>query len=74
MSKDTAPTTDSAAIPAAPPAAAAPVAMLYEVTCAGPLKIGGVLAWRTARLPVYPATAEAINAAQPGSLMFLGEA
>lgn len=48
--------------------------MLYEVTCAGPVKIGGVLAWRTARLPVFPSVATAINGAQPGSLMLLGVA
>jgi len=71
-----APETPAASVADAAPDAvtSVPVKRLYEVTCAGPLKIGAVLCWRNARLPVLPAVADAINATQPGSLLFLGVA
>lgn len=49
---------------------AAPTA-IYEVL-ADCLKIGGVLAYRTARVNLTKEQAEALNAAQPGSVKFLG--
>lgn len=57
---------------AATPQADPPALLKYEVTCDGPLKVGGVLAWRGARLNLTQAQADAINAAQPASVRFLG--
>lgn len=57
---------------AAAPAADPPALLKYEVTCDGPLKVGGVLAYRSARLNLTREQADAINAAQPGSVRFLG--
>lgn len=63
--------TDTAAN-AATPQADPPALLKYEVLCEGPLKVGGVLAYRTARLNLTQAQADAINTAAPGSLRFLG--
>lgn len=43
----------------------------YEVL-AHELKIGGVIAYRTARVKLTKAQADALNSAQPDSVKFLG--
>lgn len=43
----------------------------YEVLCRE-LKIRGVIAYRTAQVKLTKAEADALNAAQPDSLKFLG--
>jgi len=61
--------TDPAPVSAASPAPAALVK--YEVL-ADSVNVPGAIAYRTARVNLTPAQADAINAAQPGSLKFLG--
>jgi hypothetical protein len=66
-------TTDSAAAEAAPSTPeAAPVLGVYEVLVPGPIKIGGVLAYKTAQVNLTKAQADALNAAQPGTVKFIG--
>ena len=45
---------------------------VYEVLVDGPLKIGGVLAYKTARVNLTKEQADTINANEPGALRFLG--
>lgn len=52
------------------PAAETPA--IYEMTAPGPLKVGGVLAYRGARLTLTASQAETVNRHQPGALRFLG--
>jgi hypothetical protein len=54
------------------PAAAEEPRAVYEVLVNGPTKVGGVLAYQGARLNLTKAQAEALNAAQPGTVKFLG--
>jgi hypothetical protein len=66
-------TTDSAAPDAASATPeSAPVLGVYEVLATGPIKIGGVLAYKTAQVRLTTAQADALNAAQPGSVQFIG--
>lgn len=44
---------------------------IYEVLCAS-VKIGAVIAYRGARVNLTKTQAEALNAAQPGTVRFLG--
>lgn len=57
---------------ASAPAAAEEPRAFYEVLVDGPTKVGGVLAYKTARLSLTKAQADTINAAQPGTVQFLG--
>jgi hypothetical protein len=54
------------------PAVAEEPRSFYEVTAEGPIKIGGVLAYRTAQVKLTKAQADALNAELPGSVKFLG--
>ena len=53
-------------------AAAATIKLVYEVTAEGPIKVGGVLAFRTARLSLTKDQADAINTAFPDALKCIG--
>lgn len=68
MKKDT----DTTATLPEPAAAVPPPTGIYEVLCEGPLKVGGVLAYRTARLNLTQPQADALLAAQPECIRFLG--
>ena len=60
-------------VSAAAPAPAGPVATaIYEFTVPGPVKVGGVLAYQGARLRLTTNQAASLNAAQPGTVRFLG--
>ena len=57
----------------APAATVTPAATaIYEFTVPGPVKVGGVLAYQGARLRLTTDNAAALNAAQPGTVRFLG--
>jgi len=64
------PTEETTEAGAAPETPAAPL-LKYEVL-AKQLKIGGVIAYRTARVNLTKEDAEAINSNQPESVRFLG--
>jgi hypothetical protein len=49
----------------------APALAIYEVLCES-VKIGGVIAYRTARVHLTQEQAAALNAAQAGTVRFLG--
>lgn len=49
----------------------APALAIYEVLCES-VKIGGVIAYRTARVNLTTEQASALNTAQPGTVKFLG--
>ncbi len=49
----------------------APALAIYEVLCES-VKIGGVIAYRTARVNLTQEQVDALNAAQPGTVRFLG--
>jgi hypothetical protein len=49
----------------------APALAIYEVLCES-CKIGGVIAYRTARVNLTAEQATALNTAQPGTVKFLG--
>lgn len=53
-------------------APAAPSTAVYEVTVDGPLKVGGVITARGARLNLTAEQAEALNKAVPGAVKLLG--
>ena len=53
-------------------APAAPALLFYEVLADGPLKVGGALAFRTARLNLTKEQADALLTAVPGCIRFLG--
>lgn len=55
---------------AAKPAEASPSA-IYEVTCHS-VEIGHLICYRTHRLTLTQAQAEALNSAQPGTVKFIG--
>lgn len=65
--KDKPTTTTTTATPPAPAPAA-----VYEVTIDGPIKVGGVIASRGARLYLTPDRAAALLAAIPGCIRPLG--
>jgi len=44
---------------------------VYEVTCES-IKIGGVIAYRTARVNLSKDQADALNSNQPGTVRFVG--
>lgn len=52
-------------------ATTAPALAIYEVLCES-VKIGGVVAYRTARVNLTQEQATALNAAQAGTVKFLG--
>lgn len=67
MPKDA--TTD---VSSATPAEAEEPRSFYEVLVDGPIKVGGVLAYRTAQVKLTKTQADQLNAAQPGTVKFLG--
>jgi len=67
MPKDA--TTD---VSSATPIAAEESRSFYEVLVDGPIKVGGVLAYRTAQVKLTKTQADQLNAAQPGTVKFLG--
>ena len=62
---------DTTAPDAAPAAAATEPAATYEVICHS-IEIGPLICYRTHRLPLTKAQADAINANQPDSVRFVG--
>lgn len=56
----------------APEAPATEPVYVYEVVIDGPVKIGGVLAYKTARLHLTKDRAAMVNEAFPGALKLLG--
>lgn len=55
----------------APETSTAPALAVYEVLCES-VKIGGVIAYRTARVNLTQGQANALNSAQPNTVRFLG--
>ena len=45
---------------------------VYEVAVNGPIKIGGVIAWRGARLYLTEAQASSINSIYPNAVTLIG--
>lgn len=62
-------TSDAADTPS--PQSTAPALSVYEVLCKS-IKVGGVIAYRSARVNLTKEQADALNSAQPGSVRFLG--
>jgi hypothetical protein len=54
------------------PAAAEEPRSFYEVLVDGPIKVGGVLAYRTAQVKLTKTQADQLNAEQAGTVKFLG--
>jgi hypothetical protein len=71
MSKTANTTQGAEGAPAASTTTEAPARVLYEVL-AEKLKVGKVIAYRTARVNLTSAQADEINAAAPGTVKFLG--
>jgi hypothetical protein len=65
MSKQPTTTTETASV------SAAETRLVYEVL-ADSVKIGGVIAFRTARVHLTKSQAETLNSAQPDTVRFLG--
>lgn len=71
MAKNSNPETDGGASDA-PETPTPPAINCYVLTVAGPIKIGGVQAYRGARLLLTKDKADAVNEQMPGALQWIG--
>jgi hypothetical protein len=66
------PTTKSNSAPEVPPETAAPEALARYMVAVPTVLLGSVIAYCGARVNLTPSHAAALNAAQPGTVDFLG--